>query len=269
MKLIGMTATAAALACVYACSSSGSARGEIKKGPWSASFGVEYRVTGPEDMCGCIFFTDENGNKLDGAKPGRIVNGSGGGVTPPNAKGWNVEITPCADWDGCEQEPLDGGGPDQVSLAAPYWFIGTEFVDGSYVDYDVRISARDRASAIGKLKSVVREQAVTVLPDGVTIRSLTKATPVLGLFGELRTLELTAYDTEPIQSFVVRVDDTHSATGGDATHDGLGYWTSLVVLDGGSLNFGPTSGLGDFELFRWTDTDGARSDSVLIQHASY
>ena len=108
------------LALFFACGTTGEVGIGKDKGTGKLWFGANatWGLSGPANLCGCLTWTDENGKPLDGAAQGEIKNGSGGGVVPPGAKGWQIEIVPCSKFDGCDN------GTDTTSPAAEYRFYG-------------------------------------------------------------------------------------------------------------------------------------------------
>ena len=183
------------LALFYACGTTGKVGIGKEKGTgkiWFEASG-SWGVSGPANMCGCLTWTDENGKPLEGAAQGEIKNGSGGGVVPPGAKGWQIEIVPCSEFDGCDN------GTDTTSPSPWYRFYGVRVVGPKLLSFDVTVASPDGAEAANSVLEAVLAGASA--GPNVDIAELSVATPRYvpnAAFRQLDGVDVVTLDTEPI-----------------------------------------------------------------------
>jgi len=224
-----------------ACTTTGETYQEVSIAGWTMKSGTKWWVEGPQNTCGCIEWTDEDGEPLD-APPGEIRNGAGGGVVPPGAKGWKATLVPCKKFDGCGSRSLVTGPPG--SWAPPDTVPGqrvrylgaltTGFDDAlagneRSVVFDLWItgSSADQRDALWRALVLDPEQGP--LPAGVEIAELTIAAPRFqGLPGPdtFLGIDLLAYDDQPLELFACQWNGHAAFASGPGDDVGNGTFRS-------------------------------------------
>lgn len=248
-----------------ACSSVGEAAVKIKVPGIEVNFETEWAFDGPEDFCGCVIFKDANGDDM--SAEGEIVNGHGSGDLPPGARGWEIDLVPCKDWDGCEDGNTGPALPPPSTdpmrrFESGHRFLGSEVRVDRILFYDFTVDASDTQTARAVRDSLLENLETADLPEGVRIRDLVVYYPTLDEGGNLLYLEGLALDEEPIASFSLTVNGTVETTVAGSLYLGHGFWGVPHVLSTDNLDLSWPEVHNEFEFRRKTHGDALVQSEV-------
>lgn len=257
---------------VVACTMTGSVGISGKKGKITYEVKVEWSFKGDKNLCGCIYWTDKDGNDLANVAPGVVTGGSGGGVVPPRARGWRGEFEDCKDFDGCDKKDSTGpSGPplpdtDGTPLVGrTFQFLGHVMGPWGFIDYDVTILSASRVQARQKLGVILEQRDGHDVPAGTEIHSLTFGDAVFSgkTFDGFDVLVL---DNEPISAYAMRVNGIVEHVNLGSQYAGHGYWRVRHAITTTNLDLNWASTSNTVETKRFTQGDGTRDDQVTVTY---
>ncbi len=240
---------------LVACGTTGEVGGGVKNGPFGINFygGAKWGATGPKDWCGCVFWLDASGNRM-GVPAGQLRHGHGAGIVPKGAKGFEVELEKCEDWEGCD---AGEGTPQAASVegspGVSMQFIGAGITDHGTVDYRMLVSADSRGACRAKRDLVLDRLDGAPLPGGVEIVNLTVTAPVWN--GAIFVgMAARALDDEPISAHVLRVNGQVESVSLGSVSAGNGWWEVPHSIGTANLSLGRST-RNRFEV-SWTTAAG-------------
>jgi len=285
VKTLAMTLTLAAAAVLPSCSSTNAGRVGMDcdldiplVGPIKGKIDTKWGVSVPPQFCGCLTFLGEDGRPLPDVPRGTVRGGSGAGVVPKGAVGWELVTTD----EGCDEldcnpqpEPEEvgddrtrrGAGPRIFRLvrrSLQIDFSDTEAEgDGRLVEFALTVEAFDVPEARAKVRRLLERRDELGIPDGVQVHDLLDLRPVVGAFGFL------GYRGQMVQDGPV--DHLDLTVNGETTHHGgadqaaSGYWFHDLVIPAAQLRGGDfDQGFSNSLERTWVGDDGFMETSSVI-----
>ena len=248
LKMLLAALLAIGLAVIYACGTTGEVGVGKDKGTGRIWFGANatWGVSGPNNMCGCLTWTDQNGKPLKGVGQAEIKNGSGGGTVPSGAKGWQIEIVPCSEFDGCDE-------PEKTAGAAGFRFYGVRVLGTKLLSFDVVVAGPIGAHDARDVFEAVLAGAPVA--QGVHISDFAVATPRYAVNAPVRALDgfdVVVIDNEPILLSRLAANGNPSTTATGLFLDPDGYYRAPHFVPASDLDLSLAMAAGTHNVFSQT-----------------